>query len=175
MFEAHREAIDASIEAIASEVAETANLIAERLRRGGKLVAFGNGGSSAQADHLVAELVGRYRKTRAPLPAISLAASSGVTTCIANDFSYDDVFGRQVEALAEPDDVVVGLSTSGSSTNVLKGLKAGRDRGALGILLTGAGIADAPADYIIKVPSASTARIQEVHLLVIHCWCEAFE
>ena len=174
-FEAHSETVSASVEGLVPLVAETGELIADRLASGGKVLAFGNGGSAAQADHLVAELLGRYRMTRKPVPAIALASSPGAITCIANDFSFESVFERQVEALARAGDVVVGLTTSGSSENVLRGLRAGREAGAATIMLTGAGITDAPSDYIISVPSTSTARIQEVHLIILHVWCEAVD
>ena len=171
-FEANIETMQSSRDALVPLITETGEVIADRLVEGRKLLAFGNGGSAAQADHLVAELIGRYRKTRAPLPAISLGSSQGAVTCIANDFSFESIFERQVEALAQKDDVVVGLTTSGSSENVLRGLRAGREAGTATILLTGGGMTDAPSDYIIGVPSASTARIQEVHLIIIHAWCE---
>ncbi len=171
-FDAHAETFRASNNLLVPLIAETGEVIADRLAAGGKLIAFGNGGSAAQADHLVGELIGRYRKTRAPLPAISLGSSQSTVTCIANDFSFDSIFERQVEALGRKGDVVVGLTTSGSSKNVLRGLQAGREAGAVTIMLTGGGITDAPSDYIVSVPSTSTARIQEVHLVIIHAWCE---
>jgi D-sedoheptulose 7-phosphate isomerase len=174
-FEAHIEVARSSAALLEPSIAQTADLIVQALASGKKLLAFGNGGSAGQADHLAAELIGRYRKTRSPYPALSLASSPGTLTCIANDFSYGDLFERQVHALATEGDVVVGLTTSGSSENVLRGLKAGREKGAKTILLTGAGITDAPADHILGVPSASTARIQEVHLLIIHAWCERID
>ena len=174
-FDAHAETLRASTESLVPLIARTGEVIVNRLAAGGKLLAFGNGGSAAQADHLVGELIGRYRKTRAPLPAISLGSSQGVVTCIANDFSFESIFERQVEALVQKGDVVIGLTTSGSSRNVLKGLQAGREAGAATIMLTGGGITDAPSDYILSVPSTSTARIQEVHLIIIHAWCELID
>jgi len=174
-FEAHAETIRSSMALLVPLIAETGEVIADRLESGGKLLAFGNGGSAAQSDHLAAELLGRYRQTRKPLPAISLPSNPGAVTCIANDFSFESVFERQVEALAGKSDLVIGLSTSGSSRNVLSGLRAGRKAGATTILLAGGGITDAPADYILSVPSTSTARVQEVHLLIIHAWCEAVD
>lgn len=171
-FEAHLETVRSSSEALGEAMRQTGEVIVESLLAGRKLLAFGNGGSAGQSDHLAAELIGRYRKTRRPLAALSLPSSPGAVTCIANDFSFEELFERQVQALAQPGDVVVGLTTSGTSENVLRGLKAGREAGAYTIMLTGAGITDAPADRILGVPSASTARIQEVHLLIIHVWCE---
>ena len=174
-FDAHVEAIRAA-GVLLPEISAAGTVILDRLGSGGKLLAFGNGGSSAQADHFVGELIGRYRVTRRPIPAVSLPASPGAVTCIANDFSFEEVFERQVQALANESDLVVGLTTSGSSKNVLRGLKAGREAGAATIAMTGGGgIADAPADHIISVPSASTARIQEIHLLIIHIWCDLID
>lgn len=174
-FAAHLDVAGALTDELVGQVAAVGAEIVLRLQEGGKLLAFGNGGSAAQADHLVGELIGRYRSNRAPLPAVSLSASPGVVTCIANDFGYEYAFSRQVQALVRPEDVAVGLSTSGSSQNVLRGLAAARGTGALSVLLTGHGLQSAAADHVIGVPSTSTARIQEVHLLVIHSWCELIE
>ena len=174
-FSAAREAAADAARELSDIIADTGTLISGRLQDGGQLLAFGNGGSAGQADHLVGELIGRYKKTRPPFAAISLPASAGAVTCIANDFSFEEIFERQVAALARPGDVAVGLSTSGTSRNVLRGLQAARHAGAISILLTGSGIPDAPADHILAVPSASTARIQEIHLLVIHAWCEIID
>ncbi|MGH7489133.1 MAG: D-sedoheptulose-7-phosphate isomerase, partial [bacterium] len=105
--------------------------------RGGKILAFGNGGSATQASHLVEELIGRFKETRRPLPAVSLVGDPGVLTCIANDFGYEALFERQVEALATRGDVVVGITTSGRSENVLRGFKAAKEKGAIAIALCG--------------------------------------
>jgi D-sedoheptulose 7-phosphate isomerase len=147
------------------------------LSLGRKLIAFGNGGSASQASHLVGELVGRFSKApRRPLPAIALAADSGVVTCIGNDFGYDSLFWRQMEALAQPGDVAIGFTTSGESENVLRGLSMAGNKGALTVALTGeAGLAQDVAKHILKVPSISTACIQEVHLMILHMWCMAID
>lgn len=146
------------------------------LGRGGKILAFGNGGSATQASHLVEELIGRFKETRRPLPAISLVGDAGVITCIANDFGYEALFERQVEALATMGDAVVGITTSGKSANVLRGLKAAKDKGATTIALCGRnGLQDSTADHVVAVPSDNGAYIQEVHLMVLHVWCIAVD
>jgi phosphoheptose isomerase len=175
-FSAHAEAVRRSIEKLESPVASAADALVERLRNGGKVLTFGNGGSSAEASHLAEELVGRFRKNRRALPAISLSSDSGTVTCIANDFGYETLFERQIEAFAQAGDVAVALTTSGKSENVLRALRAAKSRGALTIALTGeAGLTGADADHVIQVPSADTAIVQEVHLIVIHCFCLAVE
>jgi D-sedoheptulose 7-phosphate isomerase len=151
-------------------VSVVAGEICARLARGGIVYGFGNGGSAADAQHLVAELVGRYRRERRPLPAVALSVDPSVTSCIGNDYDFAEVFARQVTALAKPDDVVVGFTTSGRSPNVVAGLAAARRRGALTVLFTGAapGPAGAHADCALSVPSTTTARIQELHVLLLH-------
>lgn len=155
--------------------------VAARIRRslgaGGKVLAFGNGGSAADAQHLAAELLGRYKRTRRPLPALSLVVDPSVVSCIANDFGYDDVFARQVEGLAAAGDVVVGFTTSGASQSVIRGLAAGRAAGATTVLFSGreGGAARAEADLAILVPSTTTARIQEMHLLLVHLLSEELD
>jgi D-sedoheptulose 7-phosphate isomerase len=154
-----------------------ADRLCEALGRGGKLLTFGNGGSAADAQHFAGELLGRFRDTRRPLPAIALSTDPSVVTCIANDFSYDDLFARQVSGLATHDDVVVGISTSGRSPNVVNGLRAARDAGALAVAWTGAdpGPAGEAAEMVLAVPSTTTARIQEVHTLLMHTICVAVD
>ena len=147
------------------------------LNGGGKLLFLGNGGSAADAQHLAAELVVRYRVNRRALPAIALTTDTSTLTATANDFSYEDVFSRQVEALARPGDVVIGISTSGNSPNVLKALDAARAVGAWAAGLSGGdgGTMVGRADPLIIVPSAVTARIQEMHILIGHMLCEVIE
>jgi D-sedoheptulose 7-phosphate isomerase len=154
-----------------------ADRLCEALGRGGKLLTFGNGGSAADAQHFAGELLGRFRDTRRPLPAIALSTDPSVVTCIANDFSYDDLFARQVSALATPDDVVLGISTSGRSPNVVNGLRAAREAGALAVAWTGTdpGPAGEAAEIVLAVPSRTTARIQEVHTLLMHTICVAID
>lgn len=146
------------------------------LSNGRKVLTFGNGGSAAEASHLAEELVGRFRKTRRPFPAISLSADSGTVTCISNDFGYESLFERQVEAFVQPGDVAVALTTSGRSENVVRALRAARQKGAVTIAMTGeAGLAGADADHVIAVPSSDSAFVQEVHLMLIHVWCSAVD
>jgi D-sedoheptulose 7-phosphate isomerase len=156
-------------------VATLARHVSEALEAGGTLIAFGNGGSAADAQHFAAELTGRFRRTRAALPALALTANSSTLTAIANDFSYDEVFERQVQAFCRPVDVVVGLSTSGRAISVARGLLAARERGARSWALTG-GEADSrvarAAEFRLCVPSDATARIQEMHITIIHAVSE---
>lgn len=168
---AHQRVVDDS--ARLGEAIEAAGLaIVEALVAGRKLVSFGNGGSATQASHLAGELVGRFRDDRRALPAISLASDAGSVTCISNDFGYAAVFERQVEALVADGDIAVGLSTSGKSENVLRGLSAAQAKGAVTVALTGAsGLASGSADHLIAVPSRVTAHVQEIHLMAIHAWC----
>jgi len=144
---------------------------------GGKVLAFGNGGSAADAQHLAAELIGRYGATRRPLAAIALSTDPSVVTCIGNDFGYEQLFARQVEGLVRPEDVVVGFTTSGTSPNVVAGLTAARGAGATTIALTGRDGRDAAtvADLVLAVPSDRTARIQEAHLLITHLISERID
>lgn len=170
-------AVTAEAASLLPAVAALAARITDSLERGGTVLTFGNGGSAAEAQHFAGELLGRFRATRRPLRAIALSTDSSVVTCIANDFSYDDLFARQVEAMARPGDVVVGISTSGRSENVVRGLRVARERGAVAVAWTGAdpGLAGEAADIVIAAPSTTTARIQEVHTLVMHTICVAIE
>ena len=131
-----------------------------------RVYTFGNGGSSADAAHFAEELVGRYKRERRPLAAQSLSADAAALTCIANDYSYDEVFERQVHGFVRGGDVVIGFSTSGRSPNVVRGLAAARELGATTILFTGQNGGD--ADLVLAVASESTARIQEMHVLLFH-------
>ena len=144
---------------------------------GGKLVAFGNGGSAADAQHLAAELVGRYSRDRRPLAALALSADTSVLTAIANDTSYNRVFARQIEALGRPGDVALAISTSGTSRNVVAGLESARQLGLTTVALTGrdGGTVARLADVHVNVPETSTARVQEVHRTLLHVICELLE
>lgn len=175
-FATHQQVVRQSVVEL-HDIAETVTrVLVEALGNGNKVIAFGNGGSAAEASHLVGELIGRFQKNRRPLPAVALVSDPGVVTCIANDFGYAALFERQVEALARPGDVVVGLTTSGKSENVKRGLAVAHRAGAITIALTGsAGLVDATADHVVAVPSAETASIQEVHLMLIHAWCQGVD
>ncbi|SEB58307.1 phosphoheptose isomerase [Paramicrobacterium humi] len=135
-----------------------------------RLYTFGNGGSAADAQHFSGEIIGHYKRDRRPLGAVTLSTDPTVMTCIANDYSYDDVFARQVEALARPGDMVAGFTTSGSSPNVVSGLQRAKQNGATTVLFGGGdgGAAREFADYSLIVPSQITARIQEMHTLMLH-------
>ena len=137
-FSEHQKVIAACMASLQPSSDAAADAIVSALGRGGKVLAFGNGGSATQASHLVEELIGRFKETRRPLPAISLVGDSGVLTCIANDFGYGALFERQVEALASMGDVAIGITTSGKSENVLRGLKMAKEKGATTIALCGA-------------------------------------
>ncbi len=172
-FEAHQKVVSDSLAALAPAIAASADAMASALVAGRKVIAFGNGGSATQASHLVGELLGRFKENRRPLPAVALACDPAAVTCIANDFGYETLFERQVEAFTQPGDIAIGLTTSGKSENVLRGLAAGGKGGAVTIALTGAaGLAEgAGADYVLAVPSKITAHIQELHLMILHLWC----
>jgi D-sedoheptulose 7-phosphate isomerase len=144
---------------------------------GGKLVVFGNGGSAADAQHFAAELTGHFRAERDPLPAVALTVDTSALTAIANDYGYDQVFGRQAAALCAPVDIVVGISTSGGAASVANGISAARACGARTWALTGGsgGRLLALVDRAIVVPSSETARIQEIHILVIHAVCAVID
>jgi D-sedoheptulose 7-phosphate isomerase len=158
-------------------VAAAAAAIGRALAAGRKILVFGNGGSAADAQHLVAELVGRFEVERRALPAVALTTDSSVVTAIANDYGYDRVFTRQIEALGREGDVAFGISTSGRSPNVESALAAAKARGLVTIALTGrdGGRMGADADIHLNVAESSTARIQEVHRTVLHAMCSLIE
>jgi D-sedoheptulose 7-phosphate isomerase len=157
-------------------VAQSADM-AERLRRGCKILVCGNGGSAADAQHLAAELSGRYVKERRALAGIALTTDSSALTAIGNDYGFDVVFSRQVEALGRPGDVLIGISTSGNSPNILKAVESATALGmhTIGLLGKDGGKLKALVDEAVVVPSSVTARIQEVHQMVYHFWCECLD
>jgi D-sedoheptulose 7-phosphate isomerase len=162
---------------VPASVVNAAAAITVALEAGGKLLVFGNGGSAADAQHMAAEFVGRFQRERAAMAAIALTADTSVVTSLANDYTFDWVFARQIEALARTGDVALGISTSGGSPNVLTALEAANARGMTTIALTGrdGGAIGKAATIHINVDHASTARIQEVHRTVIHAICELVE
>ena len=171
-FASHQRVVEKCFESLLGEAEKVGSFLVSALGAGHKVVAFGNGGSAAQASHLVGELLGRFQATRQPFPAVVLSSDPGTVTCIANDFGYDALFERQALALARPGDVAIGLTTSGRSENVRRGLDAARARGAVTVALTGdAGLVGGTADHVLAVPSDQTAHIQEVHLMLLHVWC----
>lgn len=160
-----------------SSVEQALNLLEEAFRAGRSLFAFGNGGSSADAQHLCAELVGRFLLERRPLPAIALTTNQALLTAWSNDYQFDDIFARQIEGLGRPGDVAWGISTSGNSANVVNGLRRARELGLRTIGLTGSGggrVAE-HSDVLMAVPLQQTPRIQEVHLVTFHAICGALE
>ena len=158
-------------------VARAAEVIIGAFARGGRLFIFGNGGSAADAQHMAAELVGRFAKERKALPAVALTTDASILTSVANDYSFDRVFARQVEALGRAGDVALGISTSGRSTNVIAALQAAQSAGLHTVALTGrdGGAIGALVDTHINVPDSTTARVQEVHRTLIHAICELVE
>ena len=171
-FRAHQQVVAAALGELSGHVEEVARILVTALRSGGKVLAFGNGGSATQASHLAGELVGRFSQDRKPLPAIALASDPGAVTCITNDFGFARLFERQVQALAQGGDIAIGVTTSGRSENVVRGLAAAKERGAVTIALTGAaGLVNGRADYLLSVPSTSIAHIQELHLMILHALC----
>lgn len=172
----HQDAI-AKLNAMSDQIAPLAAAWLTALKDGKKIIFFGNGGSAADAQHLAAELVVRYRINRPALAGLALTTDTSILTAHSNDFGYDTVFSRQIEALAQPGDVVLGISTSGTSKNVLLGLQAANQRGCVTIAFTGEKGADCAAEATLsfKAPSTITARVQECHLLIGHLLCDVAE
>jgi D-sedoheptulose 7-phosphate isomerase len=154
-----------------------ASAFSNALIQGNTIFWCGNGGSASESSHLAVELIGRFKNNRRPLPSVSLNSDTSAITCIANDFGYDDVFARQLEGLAKPGDVLIVLSTSGKSENILRALRKANELGITSIALLGKGGGSAAnlANYSIIIESSETARIQEVHLLMGHTLCEFAE
>ncbi len=159
------------------QIAEIAAVIVAAYRQGKKLLLFGNGGSAADAQHIAAELVGKYYLDRPSLPAAALTVNTSSLTAISNDYAFSRVFARQVEALGQPGDVALAISTSGNSENVIQGIAAAKEKGLVTVGLTGqdGGRLKDVVDYCIRIPSRDTPRIQESHILVGHILCEIAE
>ena len=155
-------------------IGETAETIAHGLRNGRKMLLFGNGGSAADSQHLAAEMVGRFGPDRAPLAAIALSTDTSILTAVGNDYGYEKVFARQIEALGQPGDTAIGISTSGNSPSVLEALDVARNKGLFTIGFTGetGGKMNGRTEALFRVPSRVTARIQETHILLGHILCE---
>ena len=160
-----------------SEIEDMANLIITAYKAGGKVILFGNGGSAADAQHIAGELVGQFVLKRRVFPAIALTTNTSILTAVANDYGYEMVFGRQIEALVNEKDVVIAISTSGKAPNVIEAIKAAKMKGAKTIGLTGGsgGKLAEVADLVLIVPSDNTPRIQEVHITIGHIVCELVE
>ena len=157
-----------------SEIAAAGHLVCESLRAGNKILLCGNGGSAADAQHIAAELVGRYEQQRRAFPAISLTTDTSALTALSNDYGYEEVFARQVEALASAGDVLIAISTSGKSPNVVKAALKAKGMGCKTIALTGCSGEPlaSQCDLAVVVPSERTSRVQEAHITIGHLWCE---
>lgn len=147
------------------------------IKSGGKILIMGNGGSAADSQHIAAEIVGRFKKERKGMPAIALTTDTSILTSVGNDYGYDYIFARQVEALCRPEDLVIGITTSGNSANVVRAMEAAKEIGATTVGLTGGsgGKLNAICDFNLVMPSSVTARIQEAHIFVGHSLCEILE
>ncbi|NIE66704.1 phosphoheptose isomerase [Burkholderia sp. Ax-1719] len=170
----------AAMETLAVPIAAAVDTMFAALANGNKILACGNGGSAADAQHFAAELIGRFERDRPGLPALALTTDASVLTAVSNDYAYDQVFARQVRALGQPGDVLLAITTSGNSANVLAAITEAHEREMIVIALTGKGggmvnetLAD--TDIHLSVPSDRTARVQEVHLLTIHCLCDGID
>jgi len=159
------------------EIEKAVELVYQCLKSGRKVLLMGNGGSAADAQHIAAEFVGRYKKERIPLPALALTVDTSALTCIGNDYGFENIFSRQVEALAQKGDVVIGISTSGNSENVIRAIQSAQRVGAvtIGLLGKGGGKLRDLVQLAIVVPSKDTARIQESHITLGHIICELVE
>ena len=176
-FAAHQATAAATAEVMAEPLARLVAACDASIRQGGKILFLGNGGSAADAQHLATELVIRYKDDRAPVAALALTTDTSLITAAGNDIGYENIFSRQVAALANKGDVVIGLSTSGNSENVMRAMTAAGEAGAVRVALTGAGggrLAE-NCDILLAVPDSVTARIQEMHILLGHLMCEALE
>lgn len=165
---------------IAESIASAGRLMSDALLDDGKILSCGNGGSAADSQHFSSELLNRFEMERPGLPAMALTTDSSTLTSISNDYAFEEIFSKQVRALGKPRDVLLGISTSGNSENVIRAIAAAHERGMKVITLTGhdgGRMADslAEGDVEIRVPATRTARIQEVHLLVIHCLCDLID
>jgi len=174
---AHQETIARCIDEIQNYIYTGCILSMETIKAGKKILIFGNGGSAADAQHIAAELVGRYKTERRGLPAIALSTDTSALTAIGNDYGYDRVFDRQVEALANEGDLLIGISTSGNSANVNNALKRGKDLGCktIGFSGKGGGEMNGLCDLNIVVPSDDTPRIQEMHIMIGHILCQGID
>lgn len=173
----HRQVFTATVRGLAAAIGDMLALWERSIRRGGKILLFGNGGSAADAQHIAAELVIRYKSDRQPIAAIALTTDSSTITACGNDLGYDALFARQLEALGNDGDVAVGISTSGNSRNVIAALRAARQRGIATTGLTGGdgGAMKEFCDSLVIVPSRTTARIQEMHIMIGHILCKTLE
>lgn len=175
--QAHQETLALVERDMSPLLAAMAEQLIAAFRNGNKLLVMGNGGSAADAQHFVAEVVGRFKMERPALPAVALSTDTSILTAIGNDYGFDQVFSRQVEALGRPGDLLIGISTSGNSPNVIRAVASARELGVrtLGLLGRDGGKLKDLMDDALVVPSTVTARIQEVHQMIYHFWCEALD
>jgi D-sedoheptulose 7-phosphate isomerase len=176
-FDEHTEVLNATIGHLGEQIQAAADLIIESYRSGGGVFLFGNGGSAADAQHIAGELVGRFLINRPALKAQALSTDTSTITCIANDFSYDEIFSRQLQANATVGDVAIGLTTSGNSKNVVAALEYAKANGikTIAFTKTGGGKCADVADVLLDIPSEATPRVQEIGMLVYHILCEIVE
>lgn len=170
----HKVLVETILETMQDDLMDVSNIFVETFKNGNKVLICGNGGSASDAQHISAELVGRYKKERKGLPAIALTTDSSILTAVSNDYSYNYVFERQVEALANKGDLIIGISTSGKSENIINALKKAKELECktLGLTGKGGGTMKNFCDYNLIVPSNDTPRIQEIHILFGHILCE---
>lgn len=175
--QSHRLLMEIVEHQLAPLIAEVAGAAVETFRNGGKLIVMGNGGSAADSQHFAAEIVGRFKMERKALPAVALSTDTSILTAIGNDYGFDSVFSRQIDALASAGDIVFGISTSGNSPNVLKALQLARERGCrtVGLLGKDGGSIKSACDLPLVVPTGDTPRIQEAHITIIHIICDLIE
>ncbi len=169
-----------AMEALTPAIASAAELMGNQLLQERKILSCGNGGSAGDSQHFSSEMLNRFERERPGLPAIALTTDTSTITSIANDYHYDEIFAKQVRALGQRGDILLAISTSGNSQNVVQAMQSAHDRGMFVVALTGKEGGEmalnlAEGDIEIRVPSSSTARVQEVHLLVIHCLCDAID
>lgn len=176
-FKAHIDTVIITGEQLVGPIADCAQVLIDALKGGHKIMTMGNGGSAADAQHFAAEMVGRFLLERKALPAIALTTDTSILTAVGNDYGFDDVFNRQVEALANPGDVLIGISTSGNSLNIKRALETGKNIGVrtVGLLGLGGGEIGPMVDLNLTIPSSETPRIQEAHLVIIHILCDLIE
>lgn len=176
LIDASQKSLD-QLRALEPQIAEAAQAVAASLKGGNKILIAGNGGSCSQAMHFAGEIIGRFRDNRRPYPAICLGTDPAASSCILNDFGPEEFFARQVEGLGQPGDVFIGLTTSGTSSNIVAALNRAKGLGlvTIGWLGRDGGTAKAHCDYPIVVPGTDTARIQEAHLLILHYFAEVVE
>jgi D-sedoheptulose 7-phosphate isomerase len=174
---ADHQSVMTQLESLLPEIDRIGQVMRACLQRGNKILLMGNGGSAADSQHIAAEIVGRYKRERRGLPAIALTTDTSILTAVGNDYGFDQVFSRQVEALCDPQDVVVGISTSGNSANVVKAIEVAKECGGITVLLSGGsgGKLAEMCDYKLVMPAKETARVQEAHLFVAHSLCEIMD